>query len=65
MRDGSAFFFILHTDYNVSGNIKYRRSNLKGNYVAQFIRNRGNGQAFSIYWWILRVLDLVIATRKI
>lgn len=38
---------LFYTNYNVnlSGNIKYRRPNLKGNYAAQLIRNQGDGQA--------------------
>ncbi len=37
--------FYANYNVNLSGNIKYHRANLKGNYVALLIRNRGDGQA--------------------
>lgn len=45
MRDGSTFLFYTNYTVNLSGNIKYRQSNLKGNYVAGLISNQGDGRA--------------------
>lgn len=45
MRDGSAFLFYTNYAVNLSGTLKYRRANLKGNYAVQLISYQGDGQA--------------------
>lgn len=44
--------FYTNDTVNLSGNIKYRRPNLKGNYAARLIRNQGDGQVCILYLWV-------------